>query len=45
MEEKKFVIMGLNNQIASLQARFENATIKALEGEQLVIEIKNSAVR
>lgn len=44
MEEKNFIIMGLNNQIANLQARFENATIRALEGEQLVIQIKNNAV-
>lgn len=44
-EEKKFIIMGLNNQIANLQARYEKATMKALDGEQLLIQIKNSAVR
>lgn len=44
MEEKRFIIMGLNNQIANLQARFENATVKALEGEELVVQIKNNAV-
>ncbi|KAJ8911279.1 hypothetical protein NQ315_015282 [Exocentrus adspersus] len=44
IEEKNLVIMGLNNQIASLQARFENANIKSLECEQLVTRIKNSAV-
>lgn len=45
MEEKKFIIMGLNNQIANLQSRFETASVKALEGEQLLIQIKNSSVR
>ncbi|XP_018568992.1 coiled-coil domain-containing protein 42 like-2-like [Anoplophora glabripennis] len=45
IEEKNLVIMGLNNQIASLQARFENANIKSLECEQLVTRIKNNAVR
>ncbi|ENN72499.1 hypothetical protein YQE_10840, partial [Dendroctonus ponderosae] len=45
IEEKNFVIMGLNNQIANLQARFENANIKALESEELVTQIKNHAVK
>ncbi|KAG5897801.1 hypothetical protein JTB14_011803 [Gonioctena quinquepunctata] len=45
IEEKNFIIMGLNNQIANLQARFENANIKSLESELLVIQIKNNAVR
>lgn len=44
MEEKKFIIMGLNNQIANLQSRFEMATIKALDSEELVTQIKNNAV-
>lgn len=39
------MIMGLNNQIANLQARFENANIKALESEELVTQIKNHAVK
>ncbi|XP_060534186.1 coiled-coil domain-containing protein 42-like isoform X2 [Cylas formicarius] len=45
IEEKSFVIMGLNNEIASLQARFENANIEALNSESLVTEIKNNAVK
>ncbi|XP_076257118.1 coiled-coil domain-containing protein 42 homolog isoform X1 [Rhynchophorus ferrugineus] len=45
IEEKNFIIMGLNNQIANLQARYENANIKALESETLVTQIKNNAVR
>ncbi|XP_050305491.1 coiled-coil domain-containing protein 42-like isoform X1 [Anthonomus grandis grandis] len=45
IEEKNFVIMGLNNQIANLQARYENANIKALESEELVTQIKNNAVK
>ncbi|VEN63427.1 unnamed protein product [Callosobruchus maculatus] len=45
IEEKNFVIMGLNNQIANLQARYENANIKSLESEQLVIQIKNNAIQ
>ncbi|XP_058801822.1 uncharacterized protein LOC131670328 [Phymastichus coffea] len=45
IEEKNFVIMGLNNQIAKLQARYENTNIKALESEELVTEIKNNAVK
>ncbi|XP_028130838.2 coiled-coil domain-containing protein 42-like [Diabrotica virgifera virgifera] len=45
IEEKNFVIMGLNNQIANLQARFENAKIKSIECEQLVLQIKNNAVQ
>ncbi|XP_023030442.2 coiled-coil domain-containing protein 42 isoform X1 [Leptinotarsa decemlineata] len=45
IEENNFVIMGLNNQIANLQARFENANIKSLESEQLVLQIKNNAVK
>lgn len=44
IEEKNFILMGLNNQIAALQARFENAKIKSLECEQLVLQIKNNAV-
>ncbi|CAH1163970.1 unnamed protein product [Phaedon cochleariae] len=45
IEEKNFIIMGLNNQIANLQSRYENANIKALDCEQSVIHIKNHAVR
>ncbi|CAH2012818.1 unnamed protein product [Acanthoscelides obtectus] len=45
IEEKSFVIMGLNNQTANLQARYENANIKSLESEQLVIQIKNNAIQ
>lgn len=45
IEEKTFVIMGLNNQIANLQARYEHANIKALESEGLVTQIKNNAVK
>ncbi|XP_030747560.1 coiled-coil domain-containing protein 42 homolog isoform X3 [Sitophilus oryzae] len=45
IEEKNFIIMGLNNQIANLQARYENANIKALESETLVTQIKNNAVK
>lgn len=37
--------MGLNNQIANLQARYEHANIKALESEDLVTQIKNNAVK
>ncbi|CAH1132306.1 unnamed protein product [Ceutorhynchus assimilis] len=45
IEDKNFIIMGLNNQIANLQARYENANIKALESEELVTQIKNNAVK
>ncbi|CAG9861390.1 unnamed protein product [Phyllotreta striolata] len=44
VEEKNFILMGLNNKIAALQARFENAKIKSLECEHLVLQIKNYAV-
>lgn len=37
--------MGLNNQIANLQARYEHANFKALESEDLVTQIKNNAVK
>ncbi|XP_056636601.1 coiled-coil domain-containing protein 42 homolog [Diorhabda sublineata] len=44
IEEKNFIIMGLNNQIANLQSRFENAKIKSIDCEHLVLKIKNNAV-
>lgn len=36
IEDQKTITMGLNNQIASLPARFEKATSKALDGEEFV---------
>ncbi|KAJ8957912.1 hypothetical protein NQ318_001909 [Aromia moschata] len=45
MADKHLEIVGLNNHIANLQARYEVANIKCLENEQLVTKIKNHSVQ
>lgn len=42
-EAKTQVLMGLNNKVARLQARYEQAKSKALKWEQVVSNIKETA--
>lgn len=44
IEEKTLIIQGLNNEVADLQGRYDNAMNKTFKWESTVTEIKNIAV-
>lgn len=44
LEEKIFSVMGLNNQVANLFGRYENAKARCLHWETLVGQIKNHTI-